>query len=345
MKEKRISIISSKSSAVVMGLVLTSIGSATWAFGGEKFTSAPPPSQYVPHADYPCGGSNAISPDSSGNMSFSFSGDNNSQYEFQFSSDHGSHWSDPLNLGTNSTGLVQVSLNRLLASSKTWQWRVHYIWLYPENSNTSDYQSIYSNVCTFVIKPAATSTLPAPILKSPICDTRVVSGPVQFDLDNPNGDFKDFKVELQYRTGVITLQYRTGVITDQWTGSNFISEIDKSNAETAYGVVIPVQQLLSKSGASGYWRWRARLYNEHMPIFANFTSAPMSRWCVFQVGEQFKTNPTRHLLPKSGGTIHQLNPQPLPPGMTVRHPSSPMNLLPKSGGTIHQLNPQPLPPG
>lgn len=318
----------------------------TWSgtclgLGGKAFTAAPPTDQliqqFTPVADSPCNGT--VSPDSYGNIDFTFTGDSSAHYEIEWSNDNGASWADVLHLGPTRAGDVKVSLNRLLilGQSSQWEWRAH--WLAGADDYKDDHdprlQSVYSNVCRFTIHPASTQMLPAPVLKAPACGSDVANGFVQFNLDNAQpGDFKDFKVELQYSA------------YNAWRSSNLVTEINKADANGENGAFVPVTTLQQLSGR---WRWRARMYSEHIPLVSKFTKGLYSSWCEFHAGPQsltIKANPMGVGGVNAGAMGHvsglapaPLNPQPLPPGMRTS-----LNPQPLPPGRT-SLNPQPLPPG
>ncbi len=153
-------------------------------------------------------------------------------------------------------------------------------------------------MCKFAIEPSGgAQALTAPILVSPVCNSNTPAGMVLFDAKAGAGKFLIFRAELQYNPAV-------GSALGTWHTSNLLTDIDKTNAGSKFGVAVPVQTL---SNAAARWRWRARLYNEKMPLFGNSTTATWSSWCEFTVPQ--------HNAKLQGGpaTVQQVSPPVAPP--------------------------------
>lgn len=228
------------------------------------FTIAPSP---VPaQAEAPCNGA-VVSPDGYGNTNFRFGEKSPTgvKYRVEFSRNNGTTWENPG--ATNSEeapGTFQVSLKNLLLISKSWQWRV-----VPEAAGSTN----HSNACAFSIKPAELTVLPAPVIKAPTCGANFKSGPVQFQLAPAKGQFSDFKTEFQYKSN------------GRWVDSNVLEQIDQDKPGTRYGAVIPAEVLAKDRFNATAWRWRARIFAEHLPeIFRNTTEGAYTPWCEFSVG-------------------------------------------------------------
>jgi hypothetical protein len=249
-----------------------------------KKPSAPTMAPVPGEADSPCNGE-TIRPDSTGNFNFSFTpamqpatGGISSGfgavtgYSIQFSK-NGVNWNDQINeamkLNNEKGPVVPVNAGTLLIVSKNWYWRVTTQHMGGLMKSTPG-----KRACKFAIEPSGgAQALTAPILVSPVCNSNSAAGTVLFDAKPGAGKFQIFRAELQYNPAV-------GTALGTWHASNLLTEVDKTNPGSKFGVAIPVQTL---SSAAARWRWRARLYNEKMPIFGNSTTATWSAWCQFTV--------------------------------------------------------------
>ena len=239
-------------------------------------------------------------PDSTGNFNFSLipaNGSGITGYAIQFSR-NGLNWNDPVNgamkLSDVQGTAIPVNAGTLLLVPKNWYWRV------TTNVGGGKPGTPGSRVCKFVVEPSGgAQALTAPVPVSPVCSSTIPAGTVLFDAKPGAGTFQIFRAELQYNPAV-------GSVLGTWHTSNLLAVVDKTNPGSKFGVAIPVQTL-SKEAAR--WRWRARLYNEKMPLFGNSTTGTWSPWCEFTV-------PSRAARVQAGpGTFQQSSP-PVEPSET-----------------------------
>jgi hypothetical protein len=185
-----------------------------------------------------------------------------------------------------------VNAGTLLLASKNWYWRVS------TKLGAGKPGTPGKRFCKFAIEPSGgAQALTAPILVSPVCNSNIPGGTVLFDAKPGAGKFQIFRAELQYNPAV-------GTALGTWHASTLLTVVDKTNPGSKFGVAVPVQTL-SNSGAR--WRWRARLYNEKMPLFGNSTTGTWSPWCQFTVPS--------HTAQLKGGTatFQSMNPPLVPP--------------------------------
>jgi hypothetical protein len=267
-------------------------------------------------ANSPCNGA-TIRPDSAGNFNFTLTAaklgvaataqamatrSRITGYSLQFSK-NGAIWNDPINGAMQLSGIqgptVPVNAGKLLLVSKTWYWRV----TTGVGAGKPDIPG--KRVCKFAIEPSGgAQALHAPILVSPVCASHVPAGTVLFDAKPGAGTFQIFRAELQYNPAV-------GSALGAWHTSNLITVVDKTNAGSKFGVAVPVQTLGSQAAR---WRWRARLYNEKMPLFGTSTTAPWSPWCEFTVPstagyKKAAPGSFQQVPPAGSGTQRQSTPQ------------------------------------